>query len=71
VKTHPAVAVEKDSRAAFASLVKALGLDDVADSPPRGVGRPGSGGIGVTWETLHGLPPPAKPGKRQRRPTPT
>jgi P27 family predicted phage terminase small subunit len=67
VKTHPAVAVEKNSRAQFAALVKQLGLDDVSDISPRRVGRPGSGGIGVTWATFNGLPDPAKPGRRQRR----
>jgi P27 family predicted phage terminase small subunit len=66
-KTHPCVAIERDSRAAFASLVKVLGLDDVTDKSPRGVGRPGYGGFGVTMETLRGLPPPAEPGKRPKR----
>lgn len=37
--THPAVAVERDSRAAFARLVKQLDLDL---TPPGPVGRPGS-----------------------------
>jgi phage terminase small subunit len=65
LKTHPCIAIERDARAAFASLVKQLGLDDVGD-PRRGPGRPAHG-FGVTYRQLQGLPEPAKPGRRQRR----
>jgi hypothetical protein len=64
VKTHPAVAIERDSRAAFAALVKQLGLDDIED--PRRPGRPPSKTGILSYERQHGLPEP-KPGKRARR----
>jgi phage terminase small subunit len=65
IKAHPAVRIEADSRAAFAALVKQIGLDDV-DELKRGPGRPGGGGCGITWRQLEGLPE-RRPGKRQRR----
>src|SRR5262245_22176067 len=38
MRAHPCVAIERDSRAAFASLVKQLGLDDEGET--RAPGRP-------------------------------
>jgi phage terminase small subunit len=66
MKTHPCVAIERDARAAFARLVAQLGLDE-AGEPKRGRGNPGYGGLGITYEQLHGLPARAKPGSRQRK----
>jgi phage terminase small subunit len=56
LKTRPCVAIERDARAAFARLVAQLGLDDT-DEPKRGRGNPGSGGHGLTYEQISGLPP--------------
>jgi P27 family predicted phage terminase small subunit len=65
IKQHPLVRVEHEAREAFARLIKQLGLDDV-EQPRRGPGRPGYGGIGITYEQLHGLPEPL-PGNRRPR----
>ena len=65
-KAHPAIAVEKDSRAAFGSLLKQLGLDK-AGAPKRGVGRPGRQ-VRHHLRTVAGLPPRVgQLGQRQRR----
>lgn len=64
LKTHPSVAIERDARAAFARLVAQLGLDD-ADEPKRGVGNPGLGGVGISFEQLQGLPPRTRRGRKQ------
>jgi P27 family predicted phage terminase small subunit len=50
LRSHPAIAVERDARAAFAKLVKQLDLD-----PPKPDGRLGpraGGGIGITHAQL-------------------
>jgi hypothetical protein len=64
IKAHPCISIERDSRAAFARLIKQLGLDNVGE-PHRSVGRPAHG-LGVTFEQLRGLPE-KRPGKRPRR----
>ena len=38
VKTHPCIAIERDSRAAFASLLKQLNLDEEDRQPGRPAG---------------------------------
>ena len=65
-KAHPCIAIERDARTAFAHLVKQLALDNVG-APRRGRGNPDFGGIGITYEQLHGLPPKPKPGRRPRK----
>lgn len=46
MRPHPCVAIERDARAAFAALIKQLGLDDVG-VPDRSPGRPARP-LGVT-----------------------
>jgi P27 family predicted phage terminase small subunit len=39
IRPHPCVAIARDNRAAFAALVKQIGLD-IEEGPERGPGRP-------------------------------
>jgi len=50
LRSHPAIAVERDARAAFAKLAKQLDLDPV--KPDGRLGPRQGGGIGITHETL-------------------
>jgi len=51
-KSHPAIRDELQARAFVARTLQRLGVIGDPDRRKRGPGRPGSGGIGITWEQL-------------------
>jgi phage terminase small subunit len=68
LRPHPAVAIRRDARLAFARLVQRLDLDG-ADAPKRAPGRPPSGYVGISYQDLHGLPSPQRKGRPRKAST--
>lgn len=55
MREHPALRGELANRALVSKLLVRVGLDmEVSSEPPRTVGRPPSGGVGVTRDDLEG-----------------
>jgi hypothetical protein len=53
LRAHPALKVELENRSLVSKLLVRLGLDmEVSPEPPRTVGRPPRGGLGVTKDDL-------------------